>query len=171
MTRITNFARKRTHVEATFNYNEADLEDSDAESIMGGAADESATAVANTEIVEIAEDGRGADGQPPKKKRKRGPRKKAGTKVTTGTTDGGEGGEKGEGEESNDTSKKKGKKNKTKLRTIQGSPPLAASAHSKFTQSSSRAQRSFRKTTAQANSRAERRHHLFRLSREGPRRA
>ena len=167
MTRITNLARKRTHVEATFNYNdEADSEDSDTESIMGRAADES-TAVPNAEIVEIAEDGRGADGQPPKKKRKRGPRKKAGTKVTT---DGGEGGEKGEGEKLNDTSKKKGKKNKTKLRTIQGSSLLAASARSKFAQSSSRAQRSFRKTTAQANSRAERRHHLFRLSREGPRR-
>ena len=128
MTRITNFGRKRTHVEATFDYNEAGLEDSDPESKSpGGSAGESTAVVANAEGVETTEDSRGVDGQPPKKKRKRGPRKKAGTKVTTGTADGGEGEVDREvaGKKSNETSKQKGKKSKGKLSTLQGSPPLA----------------------------------------------
>ena len=130
MTRITNFGRKRTHVEATFDYNEADLKDPNAESSLGGSVDESPVAITNAEGIETTEDGHGADGQPPKRKRKRGPRKKAGTKVTTGTADGGEGGEKGEGDgegvgkKSNETSKQKGKRGKGKSRTLQGLPPL-----------------------------------------------
>ena len=127
MTRITNFGRKRTHVEATFNYNEADLEDSDAELSLGGAADESTAVVINAEGTETKEDGCDPSGQPPKKKRKRGPRKKAGTKLMTGTANGSEGGEvDGEGVErkSNEASKQKGKKSKAKPNTLKGSPPL-----------------------------------------------
>jgi hypothetical protein len=161
MTRITNFGRKRTHIEATFNYNKAGLEDSDAESAPRGSAGEFTAAATNAEGVENTEDSRDLNGQPPKKKRKRGPRKKAGTKVTTGTADGGESGERGEvggegtGNKSNETSRQKAKKGKGKLGTLQGSPPLATPAHSKFTRTPSRTQRSFRKTAPQANSRAE----------------
>ena len=117
-----NFGRKRTHVEATFDYNEAYLEDSDAESLLEGSAGQSTAAATNAGGVETTEDGRGVNGQPPKKKRKGGPRKKAGTKVTTGTADGGEGGEigeiDGEGVKSNETSKQKGKKSKGKSRIL-----------------------------------------------------
>jgi len=176
MTRVTNFGRKRTHVEATFDYNKADLEDSDAESLPEGSAGQSTAAATNAEGVETTEDNRGVNGQPPKKKRKRGPRKKAGTKVTTGTADGGEGGEKGEidGEgmekKSNESSKQKGKKSKGKPRTLQGSPPLLTPTYSKFTQAPSRAQRSFGKTTPQTSSRTARQHYLLCLSRERSRR-
>jgi hypothetical protein len=123
MTRITNFGRKRTHVEATFNYSKADLEDSDAELLLGQAADESTTNVTDTKGAEITGDGHGADGQPPKKKRKRGPRKKARAKEVAGTGDNGEGGEKGEGDgkDSNGSSEQRVKKKKSKLRTLQGS--------------------------------------------------
>ena len=130
MTRITNFGRKRTHVEATFSHNETDLEGPDAESQQGEAADKSTVAVTNIEGVDTTEDGRDSNGQPPKKKRKRGPRKKAGAKVTTGIIDGGESGEggavDGEGGEkkSNGTPSKKGKKGKVKSRNLQGSSPL-----------------------------------------------
>jgi len=129
MTRITSFGRKRSHVEATFNYNEAGLEDPDEESSLGGPAGESTAAVTSAEGIETTEDGRGANGQPPKKKRKRGPRKKAGTKVAIGTADGGEGGEEGEvdgdgvGKKSDETPKQKGQRAKGKLRALQGSPP------------------------------------------------
>ena len=141
MTRITNLGRKRTHVEATFNYNEADLEDSDAELSPEAAADESTIAVTNAESIETTEDRYGTDGQPPKKKRRRGPRRKAGAKATAGTADGGDGGEKGgvDGEgaerESNETSKQKGKKTKAKQSTLKGSSPLVTSTGSNFTQS------------------------------------
>lgn len=170
MTRITNFGRKRSHVEATFSYNEAGLEDPDE----GGPAGESA--VTNTEGIEATEDGRGANEQPPKKKRKRGPRKKAGTKVAIGTADGGEGGEEGEVDgdgvekRSNEAPKQKGNKNKGKSRALQGSPPSTTPAYPEFTLTPSRAQRSFGKTASQASSRTERQHYLFRLSREGSRR-
>ena len=132
MTRITNFGRKRTHVKATFNYNEPDLEGCDAGLSLGVAADGCATAVMDTEVGTTGED-RGADGQPPKKKRKRGPRKKAGAKVTVATGDGDEGGEKGEvdGEGARTESKKapkpKGKKSKGKFKTLKGSSPLRPS--------------------------------------------
>jgi len=173
MTRITNFGRKRTHVEATFNYNEADSEDSNTESSLEGAAGEFTAVVTNAGGIDTTGDGRDVDGQPPKKKRKRGPRKKAGAKVMTGTTDGGEGGElDGEGveEKSIETSKPKGKKSKAKLRSLKGSPPLVTFSYLNFTQTPSRTQRSLGKTTPQANNRAERKYHLFRLSREGSRR-
>jgi len=49
MTRITNLGRKRTHVEATFNYHEADL-GSDA-GLVEDAVDES-VAVADIKGVE-----------------------------------------------------------------------------------------------------------------------
>ena len=170
MTRITNFGRKRTHVEATFSYNEGDLEDPDVEPSLEVSDDKPVTAVTNSEGVETTEDGRGVDGQPPKKKRKRGPRKKAGAKVTTEATDGGERGEKealeGEGAERNS----KGKRGKAKSRSLQGPSPLTTSACFKFTRAPSRTQRNFRKTAPQASSRAKCQHHLFRLSREGPRR-
>ena len=126
MTRITNFGRKRTHVEATFNYNEADSDDSNAESPPGGAVDESAASAVNFEGVYIAQDDRSSNGQPPKKKRKRGPRKKAGVKAETGTANDGEeekeetvsgGGEK----DSNTTSRGKSKKSASKVKARQGS--------------------------------------------------
>lgn len=129
MTRITDLGRKRTHVEATFNYNEPDPEDSDAELSLGGAADGSTTVVMDTQVGTTG-DGSGADGQPPKKKRKRGPRRKAGAKVTTATADGDEGREKGEvdgegaGTESKKAPKPKGKNSKGKFKTLKGSPPL-----------------------------------------------
>jgi len=129
MTRITNFGRKRSHVEATFNYNEAELEDPDEGPSLGSPAGESTAAATNIEGVETTEDGRGANGQPPKKKRKRGPRKKAGTKVAIGTTDGGEGGEEGEvngdgvEKKSNSAPKQKGKKSEGKFKALQGSSP------------------------------------------------
>jgi zinc finger CCHC domain-containing protein 9 len=134
MTRITNFGRKRTHVEATFNYNEADLEDSDADSSLENAAGESTAVTPNAEGVEpteTPEDDRGVDDQPPKKKRKRGPRRKAGAK-TAATAEGDEGGKKvevdgAEGEVSGNKSKsasgKKAKHNKSRLSNLQGSPP------------------------------------------------
>ena len=128
MTRITDFGRKRTHVEATFNYNEADPEDCDVRSSSVGVADdESATVVTGAEGVEITGDGPDADGRPPKKKRKRGPRKKARAKVEAGTDENGEGGEKGEGEVkglSGGLDQKGSKKRKAKSRTIQGSSSL-----------------------------------------------
>ena len=135
MTRITNLGRKRTHVEATFNYHEADL-DSDAGPLAGDAADES-VAVANIKGVETAEDDRGADGQPPKKKRKRGPRKKAGVKAANGTCGEGRGGEKGDaneegaGKNSKKSSEKKGKKGKDKSRTLQGSSTFSTCTFSR----------------------------------------
>jgi len=121
MTRITNLGRKRTHVEATFNYHEADL-GSDA-GLVEDAVDES-VAVADIKGVETAEDGCGADGQPPKKKRKRGPRKKAGVKAANGTCGEGEGeegvaNEEGVGKDSKKSSEKKGKGGKAKSRTLQ----------------------------------------------------
>lgn len=165
MTRVTNLGRKRTHVEATFNYNEADLVDADAESSRVGATDQSAAVVTDTEGVEIIGDGSGADGQPPKKKRKRGPRKKAGAKVAAGAGhDGGGGGgggsgggEKGEGEgkNSSDSLVQRGKKKKAKPRTPLGSPLLATSPHSpEFIPAPFRTQRSFGRATSKANSRA-----------------
>jgi len=171
MTRITNVGRKRTHVEATFNYNEADFGDSDADPSVG-VADESKATIADAEGADTTKEDRDVDEQPPKKKRKRGPRKKAGAKVTTGSADGGEGEERGEGAEKklNDAPNKKGKKRKGNMRTIQGPSPLAISGCSNFTQTPTRTQRSLGKTTPQANSRAERQHHLFRLPRGGPRR-
>lgn len=135
MTRITNVGRKRSYVEATFNYNEAGLEVPDEEPLLGGSAGESTAAVTNTEGIETTEDGRGVNGQPPKKKRKRGPRKKAGTKVAIGIADGGEGGEEGEVDgdgvekKSNETLKQKGNKNKGKSRALQGSPPPTTPSH------------------------------------------
>ena len=144
MTRITNFGRKRTHVEATFNYNEADSEDSDAGCSLEDTAGQSAVAAVHVEGVEpteVPEDGRGVDGQPPKKKRKRGPRKKAGAKTAT-TAEGGEGGEEvavdgAEGEASGDKSKrtpgKKAQKSKSKLRSLQGS----SSSHLPYTRTHS----------------------------------
>jgi hypothetical protein len=132
MTRITNFGRKRTHVEATFNYNEAGSEDSDTDRSQGGAVGEPTVVAVDAEgaePTEVPEDSRGADGQPPKKKRKRGPRKKAGAKTAT-AAEGGDGGEEvgvdgPEGEASGDKSKrtpgKKVQKNKSKLRSLQGS--------------------------------------------------
>ena len=142
MTRVTNFCRKRTHVEATFNYNEADLEDSDAESSPGGEADQPSAVVTDSKGAETTGDGPGDDGQPPKKKRKRGPRKKAGTKVAAGVNENGEGGEKeevdgeGEGKKSNGSSEKRGKKGKGKLKSRQGSSPCnlfrVQKVHSKF---------------------------------------
>ena len=135
MTRITNFGRKRTHVEATFNYNEAGSEDSDTDRSRGGAAGEPTEVVTvdaeGAEPTEVPEGGRGVDGQPPKKKRKRGPRKKAGAKTATAAK-GGDGGEEvvvdgAEGEASGDKSKripgKKAQKSKSKLRSLQGSSP------------------------------------------------
>jgi hypothetical protein len=134
MTRITNFGRKRTHVEATFNYNEAGSEDSDADRSQGGAAGEPtvvAVDVEGAEPTEVPEDCRGVDGQPPKKKRKRGPRKKAGAKTAT-TAEGGDGGEEvvvdgAEGKAPEDKFKhapgKKAQKSKSKLRSLQGSSP------------------------------------------------
>lgn len=139
MTRITNFGRKRTHVEATFNYNEAEPGDSDAVLPLGEATGGSVAVVKDTEAEAIG-DGHSADGQPPKKKRKRGPRRKAGAKVTTPTADGNDGGEKGEvdGEGAGAMSKKapkpKGKKSKGGFKTLKGSPPLAVPTHSRFTQ-------------------------------------
>ena len=121
MTRVTNFGRKRTHVEATFNYNE----DPDVDLSLEGSAD---IAVTNAEKVETAEEGCGASGQPPKKKRKRGPRKKAGAKATTSTVEGGKNGE-GTEKKSNETSNKMGRKSKMKSRTLQGVPPLQPVAH------------------------------------------
>ena len=124
MTRITNVGRKRTHVEATFNYNEVDLEDPDADPSAGGVADGSTAAIPNFED-ETTNEGRGADGPPLKKKRKRGPRKKAGAKATTGSADGGEerGEVDGEGAErkSTEASDKKGKKRKARTLTVRGS--------------------------------------------------
>ncbi|KAF9793407.1 hypothetical protein BJ322DRAFT_1134429 [Thelephora terrestris] len=124
MTRITSLGRKRTHVEATFNYHEADP-DHDAGPSLEDAGDCS-VAVTNAKAVEVAEDGRGADGQPPKKKRKRGPRKKAGVKVANGTCgEGEEGGEKGDinhegaGKNTKEPSQKNGGKNKGKSRALQ----------------------------------------------------
>ena len=122
MTRTTNFGRKRKYVEATFNYNEADSDDSNAESPPGGVVDESVASAVNFEGV----DDRGSSGQPLKKKRKRGPRKKAGVKAETGTADDGEeekeemaggGGEK----DSNTTSRGKSKKTTSKFKARQGS--------------------------------------------------
>ena len=139
MTRITNFGRKRTHVEATFNYNEDKPEDSDAALPLGETAVGSVAAVMDTEV-ETTGDGHGADGQPPKKKRKRGPRRKAGAKVTTTTADGNDGGERGEvdgegaGTDSKKAPKPKGKKSKGGFKTLKGSPPLTAPAYSKLTQ-------------------------------------
>jgi len=127
MTRVTNVGRKRTHVEATFDYNDVDLEDPDADTLAGGVADESTAAIANDETNED----RSADGPPPKKKRKRGPRKKAGAKATTGGADGGEerGEVDGEGVErkSSEVSDKKGKKRNAKIRTVRGSSPVGIS--------------------------------------------
>ena len=142
MTRITNFGRKRAHVEATFNYNEADFEGHDTESSLGGAADGSTTVIANAE---------GVDAQPPKKKRKRGPRKKAGTKVTTETADGGTSGEtevvdvEGVGKRSGGASSRMGKKNKGKSRTLRGSSLFAISACSKFTRTPLQSARTLQK--------------------------
>ena len=147
MTRITNVGRKRTHVEATFNYSKGASEDPDTEPTLGETAGEPATVVANTEGMETTKDSRGADGQPPKKKRKRGPRKKAGAKVAAGSADGGEGEEKGEvdgeetGKKPHEASKKKGGKNKGKFRTLQGSVPLATPTCSKFTRTLQSAKR------------------------------
>lgn len=135
MTRITNLGRKRTHVEATFNYHEADL-DPDAGPLVGDAADQS-VAGANVKGVETAEDDRGADGQPPKKKRKRGPRKKAGVKAANGTCGEGEGGEKGDADEkeagknSKKSSEKNSKRGKAKSRTLQGSSTISTSTFSR----------------------------------------
>ena len=135
MTRITNFGRKRTHVEATFNYLEADL-DSGAGPSVGDAADQSIV-VANIKGVETAGDERGADEQPPKKKRKRGPRKKAGVKAANGTSGEDEGGGKGDASEeeagtnSKETSEKKGKRSKAKSRTLQGSSTLSTCTFSR----------------------------------------
>ena len=72
MTRITNFGRKRTHVEAISDCNKAYLEDFDAESLL---EDSATAAVTNAEGTETAEDGRGVNEQPPKEKRKRGTEK------------------------------------------------------------------------------------------------
>ena len=174
MTRITNLGRKRTHVEATFDYNEIDLEDPDAGPPAGGATDEPTADVANAEGGETINEGRSIDGPPPKKKRKRGPRKKAGVKVITGSADGGEdkGEVDGEGAEkkSSETPNKKGKGGKAKMRTIRGPPPIAVSRCFNFIQTPYRAQRSLGKTPSQANSRAECQHYLLRLPRGGPRR-
>ena len=120
MTRVTNLGRKRTHVEATFNYNEADLGDSDVVSSVVRDIGESSTAPANTEGTEAAEDGHGADGQPPKKKRKRGPRKNAATKAAARIADGDEGGGEGAERKLKETPNKSGKKGKGKSRTLQG---------------------------------------------------
>jgi len=141
MTRITNLGRKRTHVEATFSYNEVDLGNSDPDSSVGGVAYESTAAIANAEGGETTIEDRGADGPPPKKRRKRGPRKKAGAKATTGSGDGGE--ERGEVDEegaerkSSEASDKKGKKRKGKIRTVRGPFLTAISPCSNFTQTPS----------------------------------
>ena len=98
VTRVTNLGRKQKHVEATFNYHEIGLEDSDAESLLESAIDGS-TAVTNSKGANFEEDGLDTDGQPPKKRR-RGTRKKADGKATTGTVDEGEDGNvNGEGME------------------------------------------------------------------------
>ena len=166
MTRITNLGRKRTHVEATFNYNESDSDDPHVGSSLGTVAEVSTVVVTNVEGAETAEDG-GTGEQPPKKKRKRGPRKKAGTKTTTSTAEEGEGKE-GTDKKADRVSNKKSKKSTAKSRTLQGSSPLEISACTGFTQTPSRTQRGFGKTTSQTNSRAERQRHLFCLPREGP---
>lgn len=133
MTRVTDFGRKRAHVEATFNYNEADLD-----------------VVTSTQGVEIAGDVPGADGQPPKKKRKRGPRKKAGTDVAAGAGDDGESGEKGEVEgegEGKNVNGGGGKKRKAKSRTLQGSFLLIISLRSqKFIPTPPQNAKKFRKS-------------------------
>jgi len=174
MTRITNVGRKRAHVEPTFDYNEVDLEDPSADPLTGGVTGETAADVANAQGGETTNEDRDADGSPPKKKRKRGPRKKAGAKATIGSADGDEerGDADGEGAEnkSNEASDSKGKKRKAKMRTVRGPSPVAIPPCSNFTNTPSRTQRSLGKTTPQANSRAERQHHLFCLSRYRPRR-
>jgi len=102
------------------------LEDSDAEPSLEVAADQTTAAfTTNSEGVEITEGDRGTDKQPPKKKRKRGPRKKASGKATAGAADEGEGGERGEadskeaGNKPSGPSNKKGKKGKGKSTTLQ----------------------------------------------------
>lgn len=169
MTRVTNFGRKRTHVEATFNYNDPGLQESDAEPpALEGAADEPSATVTTTA------DTRTADGQPVKKKRKRGPRKKAATEAAAGARDGG-GGKDQEGEDVEREGKnsignpgRKGKNKRAKSRTIQGSCPLTThSTSQKFISTPSRTQRSLRNATSEEKSRSKRQHHMFRLSREG----
>lgn len=131
MTRVTSLGRKRKHVEANFNYQETELEDTDAGPLLEGEIDEP-TAVTDVKGANFEEDGRSTDGQPAKKKRKRGPRKKAGGKMTTGTVDeGGDGDVNGEGMEndSKGASERRGKKRNPKSKTLRGRHPFATSTY------------------------------------------
>ena len=129
MTRITNFGRKRTHVEASFNYNQAELGDTDAESPQCGAGDKP-DAITNEEDAGTAREGCGVDGEPPKKRRKRGPRKKVDAKAVTVTADkdGDEVDEEGAGRHSNEAVGREKKKEEPRTRSSKGPSPQPSHA-------------------------------------------